>query len=45
MRLHVYERARRVGGWAHRQTLVARGARTSSTPSARPVPGLELLTP
>jgi hypothetical protein len=23
MRLHVYERSRRVGGWAHRQTLVA----------------------
>ena len=25
MRLHVYERARRVGGWAHRETLVADG--------------------
>ncbi len=44
MRLHVYERARQVGGWAHRRTLVARHRAHFEYAQRTPVPGLELLT-
>lgn len=44
MRLHVYERARRVGGWAHRETLVADGCAHFEYAQRTPLPGLELLT-
>ncbi len=44
MRLHVFERARQVGGWAHRQTLVAHGCAHFEFGARDPVPGLELLT-
>jgi hypothetical protein len=44
MRLHVFERAHQVGGWAHRQTLVARGRAHFEFGAREPVPGLELLT-
>jgi hypothetical protein len=44
MRVHVYERARQVGGWAHRKTLVAPGCAHFEYAQRTPVPGLELLT-
>ena len=44
MRLHVYERARQVGGWAHRRTLVARGRAHFEYAQRTPVADLELLT-
>ena len=44
MRLHVYERARQVGGWAHRETLVARGRAHFEYAQRTPVPDIELLT-
>jgi hypothetical protein len=44
MRLHLYERARQVGGWAHRKTLVANGRAHFEYAQREPVPELELLT-
>lgn len=44
MRLHVYERARQVGGWAHRRTLHATGRAHFEYAQRAPVPGMELLT-
>jgi hypothetical protein len=44
MRVHVYERARQVGGWAHRKTLVAPGRAHFEYAQRTPVPDLELLT-
>ncbi len=44
MRLQVYEKARRVGGWAHRQTLVAAGRAHFEYAQRTPIAGLELLT-
>ena len=44
MRLHVYERARQVGGWAHRKTLVADRRAHFEYAQRTPVPDLELLT-
>jgi hypothetical protein len=44
MRLHVYERARRVGGWTHRQTLVAPGRAHFEYAQRTAVEGLELVT-
>jgi hypothetical protein len=44
MRLHVYERARRVGGWAHRETLFSVGRTHFEYAQRTPVPDLELLT-
>lgn len=44
MRLHLYERARQVGGWAHRGTLQANGRAHFEYAQRVPVPGMELLT-
>jgi hypothetical protein len=44
MRLHLYERAAQVGGWAHRQTLVAPGRAHFEYAQRTPVPDLDLLT-
>jgi hypothetical protein len=44
MRLHVYEKARRVGGWAHSETLVADGRAHFEYAQREPVADLELLT-
>ncbi len=44
MRLHLYERACQVGGWAHRQTLVAPGRAHFEYAQRTPVPDLPLLT-
>jgi hypothetical protein len=44
MRLHVYERARQVGGWRHRQTLRSDGHAHFEYAQRTPVDGLELLT-
>ena len=44
MRLHVYERARQVGGWAHRKTLIADGRAHFEYGQRTPVPEVELLT-
>jgi hypothetical protein len=44
MRLYVYERARQVGRWAHRKTLLASGRAHIEYAQRMPVPGLELLT-
>jgi hypothetical protein len=44
MRLHVYERARQVGGWAHRQTLQSAGRVHFEYAQRTPVPDLRLLT-
>ncbi len=44
MRLQVYERARRVGGWAHRETLVANGRAHFEYAQREPIADLELLT-
>jgi hypothetical protein len=43
LRLHVYERASQVGGWAHRRTLLAPGRAHFEYAQRTPVPGLELL--
>ncbi len=43
MRLHIYEKARRVGGWAHRDTLVSEGRAHFEYAQRTPVAGLELL--
>jgi hypothetical protein len=42
MRLHVYERARQVGGWRHRRTLRAYGRAHFEYAQRTPVPELEL---
>ncbi len=42
MRLHIYERARRVGGWRHRRTLIAAGRAHFEYAQRTPVPELEL---
>ena len=44
MRLHLYERARQVGGWAHRKTLTASGRAHFEYGQRLPVADLELLT-
>jgi hypothetical protein len=44
MRLHVYHRARRVGGWMHRKTLDAPGRAHFEYAQRTPLPDLELLT-
>jgi hypothetical protein len=44
MRLHVYERARRVGGWAHVRTLTAPGRAHFEYAQRSPVAGIDLLT-
>ncbi len=44
MRLHLYERARQVGGWAHRETFVSSGRTHFEYAQRTPVPDLELLT-
>jgi hypothetical protein len=44
MRLQVYEKARRVGGWAHRETLVAKGRAHFEYAQRTPISGFELLT-
>jgi hypothetical protein len=44
MRLHVYERARQVGGWAHRRTLQSAGRVHFEYAQRTPVPDLPLLT-
>jgi hypothetical protein len=44
MRLHLYERARRVGGWEHRATLVSAGRAHFEYGQRTPVGGVELLT-
>ncbi len=44
MRVHVFERARRVGGWAHRKTLVAPGRAHFEYGQRNPIAGIELLT-
>jgi hypothetical protein len=44
IRLHLYERARQVGGWAHRLTLVAPGRAHFEYAQRTPLADLELLT-
>jgi hypothetical protein len=44
MRLHLYERSRRVGGWTHKQTLTAPGRAHFEYAQRTRVPDLELLT-
>ena len=44
MRLHVYERARQVGGWAHTRTLVSGGRTHFEYAQRTPVEDMELLT-
>ena len=44
MRLHVFERARQVGGWAHLTTLYAPGRTHFEYAQRTPLPELELLT-
>jgi hypothetical protein len=44
MRLDIFEKARRVGGWAHRDTLVAEGRAHFEYAQRTPIAGLELLT-
>ncbi len=44
IRVHVYERARRVGGWAHRETLMAPGRAHFEYAQRTPLGGLQLLT-
>jgi hypothetical protein len=43
LHLHVYERARQVGAWAHRQTLVAPGRAHFEYAQRSPVPDIELV--
>ena len=43
LHLHVYERARQVGGWAHQETLVAPGRAHFEYAQRSPVPDVELL--
>jgi hypothetical protein len=42
IRLHLYERARRVGGWVHAADLQARGRAHFEYGQRNPAPGLEL---
>jgi hypothetical protein len=42
IRLHLYERAPRVGGWAHASTLHARGAAHFEYAQRTPIPDMEL---
>jgi hypothetical protein len=44
MRLHVYERARQVGGWAHTNTLISSGRAHFEYAQRSPVPGRKLHT-
>jgi len=44
MRLHVYERARQVGGWRHRRTLTATGCAHFEYGQREPLPDIELQT-
>jgi hypothetical protein len=44
MRLHVYEKARQVGGWVHTRTLVSNGHTHFEYAQRTPVEGMELLT-
>jgi hypothetical protein len=44
IRLHIYERARQVGGWAHRETLVAPGRAHFEYAQRTPIADLALLT-
>jgi hypothetical protein len=44
LRLHVYERSRQVGGWAHRQTLVGPGRAHFEYAQRTPIDGVKLLT-
>lgn len=44
MRLHVFERARKVGGWAHLETLYAPGRAHYEYAQRTPIPDLNLLT-
>jgi hypothetical protein len=44
IRLHIYERARRVGGWAHRETLVGPGRAHFEYAQRTPIADLALLT-
>jgi hypothetical protein len=44
MRVHVYERSRQVGGWAHRTTLQSSGRAHFEYAQRTPIAGLELLT-
>lgn len=44
MRVHLYERARQVGGWRHRETLLANGRAHFEYAQRTPIEGLELLT-
>jgi hypothetical protein len=44
MRLHVFDRTPRVGGWTHRKTLIANGRTHFEYAQRTPVPDLELLT-
>jgi hypothetical protein len=44
MQLHLYERARQVGGWAHRTTLVAPARAHFEYGQRMAIPGVELVT-
>jgi hypothetical protein len=44
MRLHLYEKGRQVGGWAHKLTLTAPGRAHFEYAQRQAVPGLELVT-
>lgn len=44
IRMHIYERARKVGGWAHRETLVAPGRAHFEYAQRTPIDDLALLT-
>jgi hypothetical protein len=44
IRMHIHERARRVGGWAHRETLVASGRAHFEYAQRTPISDLVLLT-
>jgi hypothetical protein len=44
MRLHVYEKARQVGGWAHTRTLVSNGRTHFEYAQRTPIEGMELFT-
>jgi hypothetical protein len=44
MRLHLYERAKRVGGWEHKTTLTAPGRAHFEYAQRTPIDGIQLLT-
>ena len=44
MRLHLYEKARQVGGWGHKMTLTAPGRAHFEYAQRQTVPGVELVT-